>query len=214
MSFFDDDCIAVVSDWFLSKKEISEYPIEDQKLLKFVKCCLQKHVVGGLIVEEIIRYAFKINSFGGIWGWDGIFNSIYIEIKTETSTSSKTKLNLSGSYAEKTKDTPCKKQLYLNVRPILINVGICQFTSKCMYVFATDTKLLSEDSDFFKRLTAKKPRTSLTSIKKELDAIRNLYKNLDLVDSNKPFMSKLLFDRLSVQTYKDVPAKRMGKFKL
>lgn len=214
MSFFDNDCIAVAADWFLSKKEISDYSKEDQKLLKFVKSCLQKHVVGGLIAEEIIRYAFNINSFGGIWSWDGIINGTLIEIKAETSTPSKTKLNLKGSYAKKTKDTPCKRELYLNVRPTLINVGICQFTSKCMYVFATDTNQLPKDSKFFAKLTADKPQTSLTDIKMSPLAIKNVYKNLDLVVMNKAFMSKLLFDRVSVEAFNDVPAKRMSKFKL
>ena len=183
----------LVSEYFFSNKSICSFNKEQQMTLELARKILTTHGVGGKFVEELIQYKFDISEIGGIHGWDGkTKDNKFVEIKTETI--NKRKLNAMGSFGTQTDYGIQKDKLFLKETPILINVGVCDKTGKCIYVLNTRTEQLPHWCNLFKKLSACSPRISLTDFYDYKDAYSIQYSNKEIISKN--------VDRISVKLLK------------
>ena len=199
MCELNNEVVSLVSDWFFSSKDISNYDENDQKVLELAKFILLTHGAGGKFAETLVQHTFGLSVYGGIHDWDGVTASgRYTEIKLETVNDSK-KLNAEGSFGEHRKNSVLKSELFLKERPFLINVGVCRDSGKCIYLMTTDTEKLPNDCLLFTRLSAKSPRTSLSHFVEHKDAYMFNYVNRELVYNNAKDISTKLYSELKRQ---------------
>ena len=184
----------LICDYAFSDKRLSQYSKNQQMILNFAVDVLTTHGSGGKFMERLIQAKFKLVDDGEIHGWDGkTKQNRPVEIKTETVNDSM-KLSCAASFHQTTRLS--KRDLYLKETPILINVGICNVTGKCIYVMFTDTRILKENGNLklFDMLDGRypNPRTNFGHWCNEPTAFDVKYKNLELVNRHYKSIHKKL----------------------
>lgn len=187
--------VAIVCDWFFSDKPIEKYPKAEQRFLRLAKQLITTHGVGGKFAECLIQHEYGLTPPDGIHGWDGYKGNTPVEIKVETI--NKAKLSAMASFAENRASATIRTgDLYIQERPLLINVGVAE-DGKCLYVMITDTSKLPKDSVLFERLNDPAPRISWGHYSDHKDkATKVVFMNKPLFASYKDRMKNFFYNDL------------------
>jgi hypothetical protein len=182
--------IPIIAEYFFSDKPLEQFSKSDQALLELAKDIITMHGCGGKFVESLVRYKLKIAEVQGIHGWDGMKQNTPVEIKTETIC--KSKLNCMASFSDNRTDITIG-DIFAKERPLLINVGVCDETGKCIYLMQTDTSKLPKNNNLFEALRVKAPRISLKHWGYYTEAYKVSYTNKHLVAHHKSRITKTLY---------------------
>ena len=165
---------------------------------------LTTHGAGGKFVEGLIAHRYLLEETPeSIHGWDGITrDGRPVEIKMETVSTSK--MNAQGSFGEnrefekdeEEKVKQDKSEIFANEKPLLLSVGTCKETGKCIYVLGTDFAKVPKKAKVWERLTAKSPRINFSQWSEYPESYKLLYLNEALYRKNEEHFNKFFREHL------------------